>query len=640
MLGARVDGAGPMPAAQPPATSATSVRVDAQSVMDCAGPGCGAGSVFGNVGGAALVTPSLGRPDIDDVCTDQLMWRIVTIPVDHALSGRPTLSGETGELTPCVDWLESKGFFAEAKRAMVYARQYGGGGIVCLIDDGRPADEEVDLLAVRDVVGFYALPKWFLVPDGVGSSRVTAAWYGQRIGRPEHYYVSPSTALGAPRGTRSHGDLLKILAKSGTRFHRSRVIPWPYRDDMDLRLARWMPQWNGWGPGVVEACLAPFMARRSGALRLSAIMNSIIVNTMTMTDLEHRQSTPDLGAAVMARLEFVKACRDFMGDSLPIIATDPANKFASLSHNVSGIDKVIASQRQYLLDVVEPPAVILFGDSAGGMNGGDRQGELRTWAMTVKNIQESWVWTAGSFGGGLRQACLLAMACPEGPTGGRMDLTVRAEWPSILTDTEDDKASRRLHNSQARAQDRITLDLTPAAILRYDPTIRDDYPGLDVDEGPLPVVDPATPGARQPAGTTPAIASEAAASSTGTSPAPAVTTPGAVNEELAGEQVDAPPPPPVTIPDDIHTEGEIATALKMTRPALRKMLEAAGVRPYIEAMPGQRGGSRYSLGEAMEAWGRGAKARADSLRRGPVGEPLDAGKAAALRRLLDDGAGA
>lgn len=652
LLGARLDGvmvapvAGAGAAGGAQGAGGAGERRDATvSLLDCAGPGCGspfAGGWGGGYGaGSVAVTPSLDRPTIDDLYTDQLMRRIVRLIVEDAMRVRPTLSGETGELTPCIDWLEARGFFDEAERALVYARQYGGGGVVCIIDDGRRADEEVDLFGIRDVVGFYAIPKWYLVPDGVGSSRVAASWYGQRIGRPEHYFVTPATALGSASAMRAHKamseeagetggvaarraesyrDLLKILAKSGTRFHRSRIIPWPYVDEMDLRLARWLPLWNGWGPGVVEAVVAPFLARRSGALRLAAIMNSVVVNTMTMTDLEHRQSTPDLGAAVRARLEWVKACRDFMSDSLPIIATDPSNKFESLTHNVSGIDKLVAAQRQYLLDVVEYPGVVLFGDSVGGMNGGDRQGEWRAYAGRVKALQNGWVWTAGSFGGGMRQAVMLAQACPNGPTSGRMDPTVKPEWPSILDETEDDKATRRLKNAQARAQDRITLGLTPQAIARYDPTVRTDYPGLDVDEGPLPVLATPTPGLTVPSGTTPAMETPG---SPGSAPPPAAT-PGAVNEALAAEgcaeqTTDA--PAPATIPTDIHTEAEIAAALKMTRPALRKMLEAAGVKPFVEAAPGQRGGSRYSLGEALAAWGRGAQQRADAAR--AVGGPGD-----------------
>lgn len=622
-------------ASPPPQVAVDKPKADgAASVarLDCGPAGCGSGAFPG--GGAdglgllrAAITPSLDRTTIDDVYTDQLMRRIVNLIVDDALSpgAKPTLAGETGELTGCIDWLESRGFWAEMKRACVYSRQYGGGGVVCFVDDGRPADEEVDLLACQDVVGFYALPKWYLVPEGVGSGRVRAGWYGARIGRPEHYYVTPVTGLGYGSSL-GVGDLpglgsqempkqlLSILNKGGSRFHRSRVIPWPYCDEMDLRLARWLSQWNGWGPGVVEAVLAPFLARREGALRLSAIMRSVVINTMTMTDLEARQSNPDLAAAVITRLEFVKACRDYTESlGVPIIATDAQNKFDSLSHDVGGIDRVIAAQRQFLLDVVEYPGVVLFGDSVGGMNGGDRQGEWRAYASRVKALQESWIWTAGSFGGGLRQAVLLAMACQDGPTDGQMDPTVKATWPSILAESAEDQASQRLKHAQARAQDRLTLGLTPAALLRFDPDVQERYPGLDVDEGPLPEVAPATPGPGRPEGTTAAVDPTGSAS--------AAVTPAAANEALANEgepgapATDAQPAAPLVLPDDIATEAEIAAALKMTRVAFRNWLRttASPITTY-PTPPGTRGGNRHSLGEVLRAWNSAAQRRLDGMR--------------------------
>lgn len=626
----------PRTAAKPPKSPDSKPKADGGSGsgesarLDCGPTGCGGGAFpgAGMVGGLlqAAITPSLDRTTIDDIYTDQLMRRIVNLIVEDALSpgAKPTLAGETGELSGCVDWLESRGFWAEMKRACVYSRQYGGGGVVCFVDDGRPADQEVDLLACKDVVGFYALPKWYLVPDGVGSGRIRAGWYGARIGRPEHYYVTPVTGLGyGSGGTYLPGtgaesmpkELLQVLNRGGNRFHRSRVIPWPYCDEMDLRLARWLSQWNGWGPGVVEAVLAPFLARREGALRLSAIMRSVVINTMTMTDLESRQSNPDLAAAVIAKLEFVKACRDYTESlGVPIIATDSQNKFDSLSHDVGGIDRIIGAQRQFLLDVVEYPGVVLFGDSVGGMNGGDRQGEWRAYAGRVKALQESWIWTAGSFGGGLRQAVMLAMACQDGPTDGQMDPTVRATWPSILSESAEDAANQRLKHAQARAQDRLTLGLTPAALLRFDPDVQERYPGLDVDEGPLPEVAPATPGPGRPEGTTAAVDPSGSAS--------AAVTPAAANEALANEgeagepTADAVPvqqAAPLALPDDIATEAEIAAALKMTKAALRKWLVGTDVTTY--PMPaGTRGGHRHSLGEVLRAFNASAQRRLDGIR--------------------------
>src|SRR5688572_9408178 len=146
-----------------------------------------------------------------------------------------------------------------------------------------------------------------------------------------------------------------------------------------------------------------------------------------------------------------------------------------------------------------------------------------------------------------------------------MDPTVQATWPSILSESEDDRVSRRLKNAQARAQDRVALGLTAAALRRFDPTVREDYPGLDVDEGPLPTVAAATPGEAAPRGSVPAVEPDGADVT--------ATTPAAANEAIVEEEGSGPAaagpatdaPERMVLPDDVHTESEIAAAMKMTR---------------------------------------------------------------------------
>jgi len=93
-------------------------RLDGQGGdrKDCGGPGgCGpAPSWGGNVGTGPL---GLDRSAIDYLCGEQLMRTIVNGIVDDALTVRPKLSGESGELTECVEYLDSRGFFPRRSRA-------------------------------------------------------------------------------------------------------------------------------------------------------------------------------------------------------------------------------------------------------------------------------------------------------------------------------------------------------------------------------------------------------------------------------------------------------------------------------------------------------------------------------------------
>jgi hypothetical protein len=580
---------------------------DAEAARTDCGMGGGCGPSLSMTGADAWGSlAGLDRVSIDALYyNDQFLRMVVGKILDDAMSKRPTLAGEDGEHTSCLEWLDARGLWGAAKLAALYARLYGGGGVVCLIDDGRPSHEEVNLAGIRDVLGFFALPKWYLTPADAGSPRVRAAWYGQRLGRPEHYHVTPTTPIGG-----AQSDDIGALMKSGGKFHRSRIIPYQYCDEMDLRLARQFGQGQGWGPGVVESVLRAYLARREGQARINGIMRSLVVNVLQMPDVMSSQSTPDGGSALQNVLSWTKACRDFTEDGVPIIAIDTNSELTSLTHAISGADKLLEAQRQFLGDTcTEYSAVALWGDSAGGLNGGDREGEWMSYYNNVGAVSE-WVWSGGTFGGGIKQAVMLAQACPTGPTFGQMDATTKPTWPSLWTASAKEEADTRLTNAQARAQDKLAITLTTEAMIRHDPSVKRAYPSLDVDEGPLPEL----AGNGLGGDTTTALAPA------GEAP-PSAMTPGATNEALAaqatpGEAVDAAAPvaPPVVMPTDIATEAELAASMKMTKASMRKLLAGQNVRAY-PMPPGTRGGHRYSLGEVMAAWQRDTTDRADSIRK-------------------------
>lgn len=617
-------------------------RVDAMPSpevrTDCGPGGCGPATMGGNgnwmgtPGSWANLEPGLSMYDVDRLCVDQLMWRIVVRIIDDAMnpSGRPTLTGESGvELTPCTGYLDLRGFWEAARQAQIYARMYGGGGVVCFIDDGRKNDEEVDINNVRSVLGFYALPKWYLTPLDAGSGRVEAGWYGQRVGRPEMYMVTPQggdgspTIMGGAQGDMSD-TLRSQLKDGGPRFHRSRIIPWMFRDDMDLRQARRFPNWAGWGPGVVEACLAPYLNRKMGALRLADVLNSAVMNVLKMPGVMNSMSQPNGGNALRNALDWVKQCLAYTGDGLPMIAIDAASELKAEGHNLSGFDKLVGEQRRFLLDTIEYPEVVIFGaGGANGLSGDSNEGQWRNYYGTVKSLQESWIWRAGSFGGGVRQAVILAQAAKDGPTDGEVDLEIKADWPSLWVDTDKNRAETRLKDAQARASDSLVLGITGEALARLDPTVARAYPALDVDDGPLPGFDNGLVGSLTP---DEAEASKAAGS-------PAASTTALVGEITDPTQVveDAAPAPPPVLPMDIATEKEIAVALRLSRPSFRKWVATTSVTTYPTPR-GTRGGHQYSLGEVLKAWQEGAVARVDSMRKPSFKKP---GTKAEIQALVD-----
>lgn len=617
--------------------------------IDCSGGGCAPAPGWGldDFGPLGWQYVGLNRTTIDYACTEQLMYTIVAALVDDACQDTPTLAGEhCGELTDCVEWLAERGYYEAQSQALYYSRQYGGGGVVCFIDDGRPPDMEVDVACVRDVRGFYALPKWYLVPADNGSDRIGAGWYGQRIGRPEHYWmtplVPPNLASMGSAGERNQA----YLEAGGQRYHRSRVIPWPYRTDMDLRQARRFPNWSGWGPGVVEGCIAAYMARRTGLLRTDTIMASSHFNVLQTTNVANALSTPDNGAGIRNIIAWVQDClAQTIGGVLPFVTIDKSSTLEPKSHTLSGLSDILREQRGFLLDCLpEYPEVRIFGAGGNGGISGDsgQDGQWRTYYGNVGTYQRSVIWTGGKFGGGQQQAVRLAMMSQLGPTRGQLDMTCKPTWPSLWQESGESTARTRKMNAEARAMDRATLGLTPAAMLRHDKTLAgaasSTYPSLDVDDGPLPklasqgepgasvpnAVDPVQPatGATTPASAVQAIASEGeqatpatpkADDQTGIAMGPDFEAPADATEGQA---------PGFTFPPDIANEVTLSKALGMSRATFRKWAQDHNVKVY-PVKKGTRGGHRYSGAEVLRAFQSSAQARVDAAVRSESTAALD-----------------
>ena len=634
-------GTGLVGAPTPAQVNAVATRQDGAGERreDCGPGGCGpspgwASSETHGIEATFYASAGLTQNAIDVLCKEQLLYTIVAALVDDGCQDTPTLAGTTGELTDCIEWLDDRGWFTAMKRALFYSRQYGGGGVVCFIDDGRPPEEEVDIMSVRDVEGFLALPKWYLTPADAGSDRVRAGWYGGRVGNPERYWVSPVIPpnLGDPRKA---GET--IASAGGRLYHRSRIVPWPYRTDLDLRQARRFTNWMGWGPGVVEGCIDAYIARRAGALKTVDILQSSHFNVMSTPNVAHMQSTPDDGRALWNAIQWTRDClAATRGDgSLPFTVIDPSSSLEPKSHTLSGIAEILKEERRFLLDnLPEYTEVRLFGSSSSGLSGDGKEGEWRAYYNNVSAYQRNIVWQAGTFGGGLKQAVMLSQLSQSGPTGGVMDKTTAPTWPNLWTESGEAMARTRKLNAEARAVDRVTLTLTPAAMLRHDKTLAGTptatYPSLDVDDSPLPVLAnqgapassaptaleaPVPGGQPVPSGSTPAAALSAITAAPQTGAAPP--SPSAMQDApdfdappgQAGAAVLAGP----TLPADISTEVDLARTLKMTRATFRKWALARGVKVY-PVDPGTRGGHRYSLAEVLKAWEAAARSTMDSLR--------------------------
>lgn len=592
-LAARLDAATSPALPQYPA-AAEVIRSDAARADDCGGGGCGNyDSPFGPAFTGGLGLAGLSRDQIDALCVSQFMTRIVHVLIEDAVKISPDLSGpDLGQLDDVWDYLCEAHYQEEEFRALSYSRKYGGGGLIIIAEDGGTLGEEMDLARVQRVRGFVPLERNYLIP-GPASGEVRGSWWGPRWGRPLYYTAAPPYGL--------TGDGFEIL--SGTAIHPSRIIPFPYRRELNWRQARLYTNWSGWGPGVVEAIVEAYLARVRGILRTGDIVNSFGYDHVSNEALHDMLSSPDGKARVRNFLNFVKECRDYTGDGVPMVVTGPEAHLTPVNRTVTGLAELIEAQREFLLDCTEYPRIVIFGETASGLGSGAAEGEWQQYYQVVSAYQENVRWR------GIRHAAIVCMAAKDGPTSGRIDFGITAAWASLEQEKESEVAENRKRNAEARAIDAEVLGISPKDLIAYDNTLEGTYPGIQAaaENGtlnfaasivPLSPADPLDPNALPTGSPIPPPATPSAPAPTpgheGETTSPTPTEPGAEDQQ---EEQAPPAEPAPTIPTDLISEADARRLLRCGRATFINMAKRGLITPWLTYA-----GRRYSMAELVSAF--------------------------------------
>jgi hypothetical protein len=543
----------------------------------------------------SLWSGGLSRDEIDELCVADLMHRIVMLIIDDATRDKPDLSGPSlGQLDDVWDYMSRRSWKAQEYRALGYMRRYGGGALIAIVDDGLPLSEEINLSKIRSVVSFADLDKYNVIP-GPPSSDLRPAWWGPRWGRPSYYNVTSSYP--------GSGD---YDLRGSTIVHPSRVIPYKHRRDLNDRMSRRFAGWAGWGPGAVEAVVEAYLARVKGIARLNGIINSFGFDIWQNANLHDVLEGSDGWRKLQNWLNWFKTCRDATEDGVPVVCVGPENKLLPQNRTVTGLRDLIVEQRQFLLDSVVYPAVVLYGETASGLGSGAAEGEWQTYYQIVESFREEQAWP------GIKHAALLCMAAKDGPTAGRVDFDIVAAWPSLAEENEGQISENRLRNAQAREIEIASLGLDPADALRLDNSLEKVMPGIQSDAENGSIVLTGGAGVPQPAPMPSASPAAAGAPLAGEETADAATGPlGA----LAGAS--APPAPSSEIPTDLIPEPQARRLLRCGRQAFLKKIAAGDLHPW------QLGVSRlYSMAELTEV-ARGGRARGEADESGEGEERID-----------------
>lgn len=317
-----------------------------------------------------------------------------------------------------------------------WARAYGGGLVIAIVDDGRKLDQPMDMQGIRTVHGFETVDKHEANPV-VTNGRIT------------HY---------------------RLTNLSHALIHASRVFPM-----LGTKLPRRVRELRlHWGGSVIDQvwdALRNYSDAIEGAAEALTLLTQ---GVFTSSTLAQSIDAGDIDA-VVARIEALRIGMGLMGD---IVLDKATEDYRVENRPISGVGEVIDKLQEHLVAATDMPTSILFGKTPGGLNSGENAGEIRSWYDHVAAVQRR------EYTPVMRWIFRLIMAQAVGPTNGEI-LRFKVVWPSLWQVTDQMKAQTRLSNAQSRAVDQSSGIISPEEA-RRDPLLAEDYDDFDPDAAPPP----------------------------------------------------------------------------------------------------------------------------------------------------------
>lgn len=341
-------------------------------------------------------------------------------------------------LAGALEWApedEGRGVLHYIARARSWSRAYGGAAIVLLVDDGRKDHEPLDLANIRSVYGARVLNRWEIVPT---------TWdmrpKSMRVGKPELYHVT-------------------IGGSVSMRVHHSRVIIFQGFDLPDQVKRRQ----NGWGGSIFDLAWS--------ALRNWQVAQDMLPEMITrMTQGVFKSTTLEDGVSagykdqIVERFEAMQAGMSVMGDIMIADGED----YSVLSRPISGTGEIMESMERYLVANADgQPKVLIFGETAGGLNSANIGPEMTAWYDHCSGMQRS------HYTPPLQRLLDVLARAQDGPTRGVVP-NYKIEWVPLYQESQAEIDKAELTRAQRRQID-VTAGVVSALEARTDPDIERLY---------------------------------------------------------------------------------------------------------------------------------------------------------------------
>lgn len=368
--------------------------------------------------------------------------RIVRREADDAFREGYSITGYSAEQLKVIRKSADRlGITTSCKDARSWARAYGGGAVLMIIDDGMPFDQPVNWPGITKLRAVKAVDK----------NQLTVMTYNTDPLSPdfsEPLMYNLSLADSSVVTGRVHADRVAVFqgTKLPDRVERAR---------------------GGWGGSVLDlvwAELRNWLSSNEGATEALTKLSQGVFKSKYLADA---MGAGDMQKAA-ERVEALSAGLGLLGD---MILDKENEEYTIHQRNLAGLKDTLGELRDSLGSAVDMPAEIMFNKTPGGMNSGASEGPIRIWYDHVASQQPE-LYTPP-----LTKVLKVLLHSSEGPIQGQVAPGWEVTWPSLWQLTDGEAATIRLQDAQARVND-ASSGAVSGDELRQDPDFREHY---DID---------------------------------------------------------------------------------------------------------------------------------------------------------------
>jgi phage-related protein (TIGR01555 family) len=323
------------------------------------------------------------------------------------------------------------------RKALQYARCYGGAAIIMKIEDGRRYDQPVDCTKIKSISKLTVRHRFQIEPDTTSSSK-NYKYSFVDLEDVEHYKL-----------VNIDGYLRDEVNNNGEfKIHKDRIL----RFEGEALSDEWMLKYNrGWGLSIYDLTWRYFKMYKNALLACGELIRTHSTLQQSIEGLRQMMASSS-SQGVEAIKQAAKLMR-LMYDLYGMVLVDSKEQINWQARPVSGLSELVQLIKEPFQAASGLPHTMLWGESPSGM------------AQTGKDTRMNYAETVAEYQMEQIEPALIILddlifKAKDSPTKGKELLDYERNYPTIMRYNEDDKR-------QSRATDANTLStlLTTQAII-------------------------------------------------------------------------------------------------------------------------------------------------------------------------------